>query len=238
MTRIARLLPLLLLAACVTKHTRPDPAFAPARPAQAAPPVEFSGSIYQDGQAMRLFEDVKPRRVGDILTIVLVENTNATKEATTATKKENDIALENPVLFGSAVQFNIAGNNNAVRRLVPLQSTTGNTLDVTANSAQEFSGTGSSKQSNSLKGAITVTVSEVLPNGNLVVRGEKIVAINEGDEFVRVSGIVRPQDIRPDNTVYSTKVADAKIGYGGSGAVADANSHGWLSRFFMAVWPF
>jgi flagellar L-ring protein precursor FlgH len=176
--------------------------------------------------------------VGDVLTIVLVENTNATKEATTATKKENDIALENPVLLGSAVQFNIAGSNDAGRRLVPLQSTTGNTLDVTANSAQEFSGTGSSKQSNSLKGAITVTVSEVLPNGNLVVRGEKIVAINEGDEFVRVSGIVRPQDIRPDNSVYSTKVADARISYGGSGTVADANSHGWLSRFFMKWWPF
>jgi flagellar L-ring protein precursor FlgH len=223
------------LTGCVTTYTTPDPAYAPARPAETPPPAAPTGSIYQDGYAMRLFEDVKPRRAGDTLTVVLVEATNAKKEATTGTKKENDIQLNNPTLFGAPAQVSIGGS---LQRMLPLPRQNNYTLDMSASTDQEFTGTGASKQSNSLSGSITVTVNEVLPNGNLVVRGEKIVAINEGDEYVRLSGIVRPQDIRPDNTVYSTKVADARISYGGSGAVADSNSHGWLSRFFLAVWPF
>jgi flagellar L-ring protein precursor FlgH len=220
----------------VTTHTTPDPAYAPARPVETPPPQAGNGAIYQEGSALRLFEDVKPRRVGDILTIVLVESTNATKQTTTETKKENEVDLRNPTLLGTAAEVSIPSRR--LKRALPIPNQSTYTLDMAANTSQEFSGSGASKQSNSLKGQITVTVTEVLANGNLAVRGEKIVAIGEGDEYVRLSGIVRPQDISAGNSVLSTRVANARISYGGSGAVADAGQHGWLSRFFMQWWPF
>jgi flagellar L-ring protein precursor FlgH len=104
---------------------------------------------------------------------------------------------------------------------------------------RSFSGQADSSQSNRLDGSITVTVAERLPNGNLVVRGEKMIQINQGEELIRVQGIVRPVDIGPQNTVPSTKIADARISYGGKGTLADANRPGWLSRFFNSPWfPF
>ncbi|MDH5183551.1 MAG: flagellar basal body L-ring protein FlgH, partial [Gammaproteobacteria bacterium] len=106
------------------------------------------------------------------------------------------------------------------------------------NTDQAFDGSGSSAQSNSLQGTISVSVMEVLANGYLVVRGEKILSLNQGDEFIRVSGIIRPEDVSPDNTVQSTKVANVQIIYGGTGALADANRDGWMSKFFKKVWPF
>ncbi len=224
-----------LTAGCAT-HRQPDPAFAPTRPPNPKPSELNNGAIYQDVFAMRLFEDQRARRVGDILTITLIETTTATKSASTSSEKKDDITLTNPTLLGSAVQF---GYPNDLKKHIPLQNVDSGNLSVSATgNSQKFSGTGGSSQSNTLTGSVTVTVVEVLSNGNLVVRGEKIVGINEGDEFVQLSGIVRPQDIRPDNTVPSTYVANAQIRYGGSGAVANATSHGWLSKFFLAFWPF
>lgn len=214
----------LLLGACAAPPTRPDPAYAPARPAVAAPAAANPGAIYQDGYAVTLFEDPRARRVGDVLTVILTESTQASKQATTSTKKENEIALANPTLLGSPVNGHRHGRSY--------------NLEVGVDTSQEFSGSGASSQSNSLSGRLTVTVAEVLPNGFLVVRGEKLLALNQGDEFVRLAGIVRPQDIRPDNTVLSTQIANARISYGGNGALADANTHGWLGRFFLKIWPF
>ncbi|MBL4709532.1 MAG: flagellar basal body L-ring protein FlgH, partial [Flavobacteriales bacterium] len=106
-------------------------------------------------------------------------------------------------------------------------------------SENEFEGEGKSNQSNKLSGSISVTVSAVLPNGNLLVQGEKWIQINQGSEFIRLKGIVRPADISANNTVQSTQIADAKISYGGKGALADANVSGWMVRFFMSpLWPF
>jgi flagellar L-ring protein precursor FlgH len=103
----------------------------------------------------------------------------------------------------------------------------------------KFAGEGDSAQSNSITGFITVTVQKVLPNGNLYVKGEKNIAINQGSEFVRLSGVIRPIDLAPDNSINSSQVANAKIAYGGKGALADANAQGWLSRFFNSPWtPF
>jgi flagellar L-ring protein precursor FlgH len=227
---------LTLLAGCISTHTQPDPAYAATRPAAPVPTALNNGAIYQAGFAVSLFEDAKARHVGDILTIVLAESTNASKKASTETKKENAIDLKDPTLLGSAVQYSMPGGT--LSRAVPLATMGHNNLQVSANTKQDFTGNGSSSQSNSLTGNITVTVSEVLSNGNLVVHGEKIMALNEGDEFVRITGMIRPQDIRPDNTVLSTSIANAQISYGGNGAVADSSSHGWLSRFFLKVWPF
>ena len=104
---------------------------------------------------------------------------------------------------------------------------------------RSFDGSADADQSNSLEGNITVTVSEILPNGNLVVRGEKWITLNRGDEFIRISGIIRPEDIAPDNTIISTRLANAKISYSGKGELADSQQMGWLSRFFNgSYWPF
>ena len=100
-------------------------------------------------------------------------------------------------------------------------------------SENDFSGTANSDQSNSLQGSISVTVVDVFPNGTLVVRGEKWLSLNQGDEFVRISGLIRPEDLNADNTIESTKVANARISYGGRGALANANSVGWFTRVFI-----
>ena len=112
-------------------------------------------------------------------------------------------------------------------------------FDNDINGERDFTGSGDSEQSNSLRGEIAVTVVDILPNGNLVVRGEKIIGLNQGSEFIRLSGMVRPQDISSDNIVMSRKIANARIFYGGGGVVAESNSRGWLSRFFDSpLFPF
>lgn len=222
----------LLLGGCITNTPKPDPAYAPTRPHMAPPPESRNGAIYQAGYAVSLFEDQRARRVGDLLTIQLVENTTASKEAKTNTKRENTTTTTNPTLLGSTPQFNVPG-------IVPLASNKNNTLANSLSSNNDFKGSGDSSQKNSLSGSITVTVSEVLSNGHLLVRGEKLLTLNQGDEYVRIAGIVRPADIRPDNSVLSTQVGDAQISYAGKGQVADANAAGWLARFFLsALWPF
>lgn len=219
------------LAACQSLPER-DPAYAAVRPV-ALPLIQASnGSIYQAGYDVRLFEDSRARRVGDLLTITLVETTRASKQSATDLSKSNDSTIANPTILGSTPQFNTPG-------FLPLASNRANNLGFGLSSSNEFSGDSSSTQSNSLSGSITVTVAEVLPNGYMVIRGEKVTSLNQGHEYVRISGIVRPIDIRPDNTILSTKIADAQISYTGSGATADTNKIGWLARFFISsLFPF
>ncbi len=214
----------LALSACASldKPLR-DPAYAPTYPAQAATaPAAVTGSIYNPGNNLFLWEDVKPRRVGDILTVVLEERTDANKSASTTTKKESSVGLSVPGLFGRPAT---AGGTEI--------------LNAEIEGARDFKGNGGSSQSNRLSGNITVTVSEVLPNGILVVRGEKLLTLNQGSEVVRVRGLVRPTDIRTDNSIRSWQIANAEITYSGKGALADSNQQGWLSRFFNSpMWPF
>ena len=219
------------LAACQSLPER-DPAYAAVRPV-ALPPVQASnGSIYQAGHDIRLFEDSRARRVGDLLTINLVETTSASKESETELNKSTDSTVANPTILGTTPQFSTPG-------ILPLASNSNNNLGFGLSSDNEFSGDSSSTQSNNLRGSITVTVAEVLPNGYLVVRGEKVTSLNQGHEYVRLSGIVRPIDILPDNSITSTQVADAQISYTGSGATADVNKIGWLARFFISsLFPF
>lgn len=212
---------LLLLAACTPVPPR-DPDFAPVQPASLMPPAQNSGSIYQSGYDMRLFEDNKARRVGDVLTITFNELTQANKAADLQEGKNNSISFTAPSLFGMAVS-----------------TATGQDLKTTVASQNSFKGTGAADQSNSLTGNISVTVVELLPNGDLRVRGEKRVTLNQGDEYIRLSGIVRPVDVDPSNTISSDKVADATIMYTGNGSMADASKMGWLSRFLYSPWfPF
>lgn len=212
-----------LLAGCAEMRPQmPDPAFAPVAPADLRPPVQNTGAIYQPGYDMRLFEDNKAARVGDILTIKLEEVTQAKKGEATNTNKNLNISASAPSIMGFA-----------------LSALTGNDAKTEIASKRAFTGQGKADQSNSLEGDISVTVTEVLPNGNLKVRGEKRVTLNQGDEYIRLSGIVRPVDIATDNTISSAKVADATIMYIGDGAVADAGKMGWLSRALLSPWfPF
>ncbi len=208
------------LAACSSAPVRED--YPLPAEAVAAAPAPVDGSIYSSAQNMALFEDRKARQVGDILTVLLVEKTDAKKSAAANASKETSMGMEGPTMFGRPVT---AGGTEV--------------LNFDIGSEQSFSGTGGATQSNALSGSVTVLVTRVLPNGNLVVRGEKQIELNQGSETVSLEGIVRAADIGADNTVRSDRVANARIHYGGQGAVADASAAGWLARFFLsALWPF
>lgn len=197
-----------------------QPRFATTSPIDPST-LPANGAIYQLASSQSLFEDYKARRVGDILTVVLMEETNARKSADASSSREASAQLLDPILFGRPVTSNGT----------PILNT-----DITG--SQNFTGEGEAAQSNMLEGSITVTVAGVLPNGNLIVQGEKWIRINRGEEFLQLRGIVRPVDISTQNTVLSTQVADAELAYGGTGQVARASSQGWLSRFFGSVlWP-
>lgn len=226
------LLGAILLGGCQTQGPMRDVSYAPMRPVVPPPTPEGNGSIYQAGHEISWFEDIRAHRVGDLLTVELVENTSANKSAKSAAKKENSTNIAAPTILGSTLQFDASG-------LLPLASNKDNTFEFALDSSNDFNGEGSASQSNALSGNITVTVIEVLPNRNLFVRGEKRIGINQGNEFIRLSGIVRPNDITPDNTVESTRIADPTISYVGEGMVADSNAMGWLGRFFNSVlFPF
>ncbi|MDE2307030.1 MAG: flagellar basal body L-ring protein FlgH [Xanthomonadaceae bacterium] len=212
---------LLALAGCARGGVRDDAQWAATAPVEAPQTPSADGSIYHDAQNMELFSDPRAHRVGDILTIVLQESTQASKKATTSTSKNDSVALAAPTLLGRTATL------------------AGKAASMGLNGKNAFDGAGSSSQSNQLTGQITVTVSRRLSNGNLVVRGEKLLTINQGQELIRIAGIVRPQDILPDNSIASTRVADARISYTGRGSLADANTQGWLARFFNSKWmPF
>jgi len=185
-------------------------------------PPPSNGAIYQVGRDVALFENPIARHVGDVVTIVLSEATNAQKSATTKTQKSTSNTLPGMSLFGSPVTIHGAS-----------------VLSGTLNDASKFDGEGNSAQSNSLNGYITTTVAKVLPNGNLYIKGEKKIWINQGQENVVLSGVIRPIDLAPDNSIPSARVANARISYGGKGAINDVNAQGWLSRFFNSPWtPF
>ncbi len=174
-----------------------------------------TGGIYQVNRDVALFENPIAGRVGDILTVHLVESTTASKKSSTNTKKASN---------GSIGVTNIFGRTPTIKGVNPLQAGMADSSD--------FTGEGNSAQSNSLAGDITVTVAKRYSNGNLLIRGQKWLTLNQGQEYVRIQGLVRQADVQPDNTVVSTKVANAVISYGGQGALADANAKGWLARFF------
>lgn len=210
------------LGACAGIEDKSHPAYAPMEPITYTQPQEgvTAGSLYSEQRGISLFSDTRARAVGDIISIVLMESTQASKNAGTAVAREAGIDVAPPTLFGRAnPDFEV----NRYRNL---------TLEQSIASDSEFSGNGSSNQSNSLSGAIAVQVARVLPNGNLMVQGEKWLALNKGEEFIQLRGIVRPQDISATNTIPSTLVADARISYGGTGVIDRANSPGWFSKFF------
>ncbi|MDW7745250.1 flagellar basal body L-ring protein FlgH [Halomonas sp.] len=183
------------------------------------PPPRANGSIYQAERGYRpLFEDRRPTMVGDILTIVLDEEVSASKNSQSNADRNGSSSLDLAQLPDALETLSEYG------------------FDVEGNS--DFSGGGGSEANNSFTGTITVSVLEVLNNGYLRVRGEKQIAINQGTEFIRFSGVVDPRTITGQGAVMSTQVADARIEYVGDGYISEAQHMGWLQRFFLNVSPF
>jgi flagellar L-ring protein precursor FlgH len=215
----------LLSAACADEGfggrqriiaTLPAPEAPLTPPPVPATPDAPTGSLFQPGRFAGLAADQRARRQGDLLTIRLVERTQASKSASAGSNRASRSQFDLPDL----PPFN----------LVPPAATSGG-------SAQSFSGTGSAAQANQLSGDLTVTVVEVLPGGVLRVAGEKRLRLNRGEEQVQLTGLVRIADLLPDNSIPSTRVADARIVYAGTGQVADQARQGWLARFFGKIAP-
>lgn len=219
---------LLLLSGCVI-HQSPepdDPRYAPVLAPSAMYQAPQNGSLYSESIALDLYSDGTAKRVGDIITVLLQESTTSQKSSNVEVIKDSDISV--PEVPGAA--------GTLLGRGV---SALGYGLGTDLTGEREFTGEADAAQRNNLQGNITVTVVDKWPNGALVIRGEKWMTLNRGDEFIRISGVVRPQDIRQDNTVLSNKVANARITYAGKGQLADSQKMGWLSRFFNSeYWPF
>lgn len=195
-----------------------DPDFAPILPELQEEPIVPTGSLFNATHVNNIYSDSKARRVGDIINVVLSESTQAQKNAKTELKKSSENTLD-PVtglgglatFKGDSIQFGLSQSNN-------------------------HKGDSKTNQGNSLRGNISVHVLKVLANGNLIIRGEKWLKLNSGDEYIRLTGIIRDKDISSDNTIMSTKVANARIQYSGTGSFSDIQNPGWLSQFFNSGW--
>lgn len=215
------LLSLLVLGACTTVPPtnvhQPMSARPAERPDALAARLAATGSIYQAGTSRTLFEDRRARYVGDTITVTITENTSAT------TKSATDVSRTGSVTASSGPNVNLPGKS-----LYQLSGSSSNTA----------AGKGDAAANNVFTGTITVTVIEVLANGNLLVSGEKQVAIGHGQEYIRLSGIVNPYFVNAANTIASSQIADARIEYKESGAISEAQVMGWLARFFLSVLPY
>lgn len=192
--------------------------YAPTTVAAVIVPVA-NGSIFQAAYGYTpLTSGARAQSVGDIITIVLVERTQATKSNSADTSREGNIGLTPPTTGPLSKLFSPS--------------------DIAMGGSNGFKGKGAATQSNALSGEITVTVAQTFPNGTMLIKGEKALTLNRGDEYIQISGLVRQADISPDNRIASTRVADARIIYTGKGEIARASKQGWLQRFFSAVSPF
>lgn len=223
-----------LLSGCaVAPNMLPTPRFAPVFPANAEQKPSNTGSLFVSGRGESLFGRQKDYNVGDILTVLLAEETQATRvqHTTTARKSSNDafpgIQKGISTALGGQKGFPLgAGLSSAA-------------MQIKADGAEiKSDGTGNTGQNATLKGSISVSVVEVMSNGNLIIRGEKQLALSEGSEVIQVSGIVRAVDIAPNGTVNSTRLANAQFSYRGSGDLASATQQGWGSRLLYRLWPF
>ena len=212
-------LTLVLLAGCASLEPTVRPAPFDEAPAltRSAPPRGTSGGVFNPDSSMSLVSDSRAFRVGDIVTVILQETTQASKSAGTTLAKDSSVGIASPSLLGKT--FPKAG------------------VDISAE--RGFKGDAQSTQQNALSGAITVIVQEVMPNGLLKVAGEKVLTLNQGEEFVRLRGFLRAADIDANNMVSSQRIANARIAYGAQGTLAEANRPGWLTRFFLGpLMPF
>ena len=221
------------LSACTTYiEDRASAEFEPVFPTVdlVADSSAKTGAIYQQDQSGLFSADRRARKVGDILTVDFNEVFAATKAQSAASSKADSYDLGLPVGLPNILTGGLA--NGA------LDATGAKKNSLGASTAQSFSGSGNAAQSNSLTGRLSVTVVRIFENGNMGILGQKELTLNNGKEYIRVSGIVRPEDISAGNTVPSNRLADAQISYTGAGNIADSSKPGWLSRTMRAISPF
>jgi len=218
-----------LLAGCSSPPKMAAEEFAPIVQLPPEPEKLVTGSIYNGGRNDNWFGRKKDYRVGDIITVILNEQTQANRVTNTSAVREtsNDVA--------AGLVPNIVSNLPGFARDRAGRITNGLKLDGSEISSEA---TGSADQRASLSGSVAVTVTQVLSNGNLVVRGEKVLDLSEGSETIRVAGIVRSEDIAPNGTVFSRRLANAQIAYTGTGDLANANKVPWGTGILMKLWPF
>ncbi len=203
----------------LSKALPDDPNFAPIMPEVEEETVIPSGSLFKPSYVNNIYSDSKAHRVGDIISVILSESTQAKKNAKTETKKENNNTLDALTgLGGKAITLH------------------GQSIQFGLNQKSKFKGDAKADQGNSLSGNISVHVLRILPNGNLMIRGEKWITLNNGDEYIRLTGVIRSKDINSNNTILSNKVANARIQYAGTGTFADMSEQGWLTKFFNSAW--
>ena len=211
----------LTLSACSLDAFGPkpdDPAYAPSLPEEDITNAVPTGSLYNPYSSNNgLYTDTRAHKVGDLISVILDEQTAASKDAGTALDKDNAIDIGGVQLGGHAI------------------SAFGYKPTLSIDNATSFTGQSNASQSNFLRGQISVSVIRVLANGNLMVRGEKWLMLNNGNEYVRVTGIVRSEDVSSDNTVSSQRIANARIQYGGTGDFASTQERGFLSKFFNSA---
>ncbi len=195
-----------------------DPNWSPLEP--AAKPENFvaaTGSLFSLASTQDLYDNSKPKSIGDIVTVTLEEKTQAKKTASSDANKKADLSMDPLSLGGQEVKIGEA------------------TLSYAMSNDNKTSGSTSADQSNSISGSITVEVVDVLSNGNLLIRGEKWLMLNTGEEYIRLSGMIRPDDITEENTIVSTRISNARIQYSGTGDRQDIQQQGWLARFFNVI---
>jgi len=206
----------LLVSACASKAMPVKTSdFSPVLPPALIEKVVADGSIYSGGINDGLFGDRKAYRVGDIITIILREKTMSQKSDSNVTSR--------------------VSNNSAMSLLFPGDAAVAAGL---ASNSIDNTGNGSTSQSNTLGGDISATVVRALTNGNLIIRGEKMITLNDGNEYIQISGMIRSEDVQPDNTVLSKRIANAEISYSGDGDYVDATRAGWGTKLFYKIWPF
>ncbi len=215
---------LVLLQGCATEPVdmvlRPSPEFQPVYPLAADRPKIATGGIYSNRQSDAWFGRGRNYQVGDIITVLLNESTQAARTQNTDVSREAKNNLP-------------SGMSTKVGKMSPFLEG----IDLNDNKTSS-SGKGKADQQASLVGSVAVTVVEILANGNLIIRGEKKLGLTEGTEVIQVSGVIRPEDIGPNSTVQSRRLANAQIAYRGSGDLANATKAGWGTSFMHKYWPF
>lgn len=203
-----------------------QPVVAPHLP-DIAPEPPSDGSLWRDDAPLiSLFADQKARTVGDIVTIKIAESSTASNKASTATDRSSSLSASVDAFFNAEKRF-------------PADQPFFNPFSKVAGGVEsQFEGTGSTRRSGDLNAYITALVTQVLPNGNLVLSGSREVLINNENQIIQLTGVVRPRDISANNQVLSTYVADARISYSGTGVINDRQKPGWLTTLVMKVWPF
>jgi flagellar L-ring protein precursor FlgH len=193
------------------------------RQIERSTPDYSSGSIWQ-ASTSGLVDDFKARAKGDTVTVVITEQASASKQATTSTDRTTEVDAGIPNLLGL--------EQTGITNYMDLSKL------INASTSSKYDGSGSTTRKENLNATITATVVDVLANGNLLIEGRRNVKVNNEDQIIVLDGIVRPKDISPDNVIYSTQIADARISYSGKGIISDRQKPGWLMNFIDQIWPF